>query len=103
MELGQLAFGNPTGEYDMPTYATALVEFLKEEIERVYWNKNQEEWDGGDPKIPGIQWNPYYWGDDEAEKEKPNLKFDFSKQEGMGTRRLGGMVRRGTESNKQIG
>jgi hypothetical protein len=28
-----------------------------------------------DPKIPGIEVRPYYWGEDEKEAEKPNFKF----------------------------
>lgn len=85
-ELGQLIFGNPTGDFETEEWADALVEGLLAEIDRVYWNKNQKEWNRcADPSLDGIEFNPYYWGDiestdpeDVAEREKPNLKFSFS-------------------------
>ncbi len=74
-ELGQLAFGNPWGEHACPQWVDALVRELLREIERVYWNKNQCVWDRrADPRIPGVEFRPYYWGDDEVEQAKPNLK-----------------------------
>lgn len=81
-ELGQLMFGNPTGDYGTKPFADALVDGLLNEIGRVFWNVNQKEWDRfEDPKIPGLTYHPYYWGDDETESKKPNLAFDFSPQE----------------------
>ena len=82
-ELGQMLFGNPTGSYGMPEYADALVRALLHEISRVYWNRNQKSWDDhADPAICGVEFRPYWWGDDEApEATKPNLKFDHSEQE----------------------
>jgi len=75
-ELGQFAFGNPTGRYNCPEWVEALFFYIKEEMERVYWNVKQEQWDGNaDPGIPLIEWRPYYWGDDETEAEKPNFRF----------------------------
>ena len=75
-ELGQILFGNPTGEYAAPEAGDALVEGILSEIERVFWNLRQREWDRyEDPTIPGVEFRPYYWGDDEAEAEKPNLAF----------------------------
>lgn len=74
MELGQIAFGNPTGEYETPEHAEALIEYLFSEIDRVYWNREQEEWGRNyDPRIPGIVFRPYHWGDDE-EASKPNFE-----------------------------
>lgn len=74
-ELGQLAFGNPWGEHACPAWVDALVRDLLNEIDRVFWNVNQREWDKfEDPKIPGIEFRPYYWGRDDAEAEKPNFK-----------------------------
>ena len=76
-ELGQLAFGNPWGDFTCPPYVDALVRELLSEIRRVYWNKNQRDWSESgypDPCIPGIEYRSYYWGDDEAEAAKPNFK-----------------------------
>src|SRR5690242_17897709 len=75
LELGQMVFGNPTGEHSCPHWVDALVFEILSEIERVFWNKNQRVWNRyEDPQIPGIEYRPYYWGDDDAEAEKPNLK-----------------------------
>ena len=82
IEMGQAVFGNPTGDYGTPPFVDALVEGLLSEIDRVYWNVNHEQWNRhADPKIPGLEFRPYYWGDDETEADKPNLKFDFAEQE----------------------
>lgn len=74
-ELGQICFGNPTGEHPCPHWVDALVREILSEIERVFWNNNQRRWDDcEDPNIPGIDFRPYYWGYDETEAAKPNLK-----------------------------
>jgi hypothetical protein len=81
-ELGQIIFGNPTGEYGTPTYADALIEWLLREIERVHWNKYQKEWDRYNPvNLNGIDFRGYYWGEASEESELPNLKFDGLQQE----------------------
>ena len=81
-ELGQAIFGCPTGCYVVPYYACALLEWLMKEIERVYWNREQEEWDRyADPKIEGIEFRPYYWGDDPVISEQPNFKLTKGKLE----------------------
>lgn len=74
-ELGQLAFGNPWGDHACPQWCDALVREILREIERVFWNRNQRQWDGQeDPGVPGVEYRPYYWGLDEVEAAKPNLK-----------------------------
>jgi hypothetical protein len=82
-ELGQIVFGkNLGGDFAVPRYADAFIQALLFEVERVYWNINQEKWDRlVDPQIPGLVFRAYYWGDDSVEAEKPNLSFDFSPQE----------------------
>jgi len=81
-ELGQIAFGNPTGDYGTEEWQDALIEYLIEEIKRVYWNKNQKELvDFDDCNLKEIEIRDYDWGEDEKEKTKPNLKFNFSPQE----------------------
>lgn len=74
IELGQALYGNPTGEHGSPEWFDALVEAVLSEIGRVFWNVNQREWNRlDDPHIPGIEFRPYYWGDDAVEAAKPNL------------------------------
>jgi len=81
-ELGQMVFGNPTGEVGTEEFADALITELLHEIGRVFWNREQREWDGyEDPKIKGMIFNSYYWGDDEEIAKRPNLKFETSDQE----------------------
>jgi len=74
--------GNPPGNYMTPEWVDALVIALLDEIERVYWNTHQEQWERyQEPNIKGLHFRAYYWGDDEVEAAKPNLKFDFSEQD----------------------
>ena len=76
IELGQMVFGNPVGEYECPEFIESMINYLFDEIERVCWNKNQKSWEElEDPKFKGIKIRPYYWGDDEREMAKPNFTF----------------------------
>ena len=80
--LGQIMHGNPPGNYETMNYQDALIESLLGNIDRVFWNRYQKEWDRHeDPKMVGVEFRPYFWGDDEMEASKPNLKFIFSEQE----------------------
>jgi len=73
--IPQALFGNPTGTYDCPDFVEALIASLFDEIERVYWNKNQKEWDKEtDPKFSGLTVRPYSWG--ECDCEWDNFLFD---------------------------
>jgi hypothetical protein len=75
-ELGQLCFGNPTGEFECPEFVEALIEFILRELERVYWNKHQKEFNVYEPlKMCKVEYRPYYWGDNKRLKTKPNLNF----------------------------
>jgi hypothetical protein len=77
-ELGQALFATQAwGDHPMPRYADALFQGLLNEIERVYWNVNQKEWEShDDPEIPGIEWRSYWWGSEDApEATLPNFKF----------------------------
>ena len=75
-EIGQAVYGNPWGEFKASLQVEAFLAYILVEIERVFWNKNQKEWDRyEDPKIPNIEYRPYYWGEDE-EMAKPNFKFE---------------------------
>ena len=83
MELGQFIHGNPVGEYGTQNYQDALVLSLLNEIDRVFWNKYQREWNRHEnPNFIGVIFHPYYWGEqDEEGATFPNLKFVFSDQE----------------------
>lgn len=77
LELGQMVFGNPVGEYECPEYVEALFGYIFEEIERVYWNKNQKEWvKYEDPGFKGLEIRGYYWGDNKRESGKPNFRWN---------------------------
>lgn len=77
-ELGQAIFGCPSAEFAVPDYANALMLHVLDEIDRVYWNNHQEHWERhDDPKIPGLTFRPYWWGNEEApEADLPNLVVD---------------------------
>jgi len=76
-ELGQAVFGNKFQQFEVPEYAIALFFYIKDEIKRIYWNINQEEWDeASSPGFAEIEWRPYWWGDeDEKEASLPNFKY----------------------------
>ena len=74
-ELGQMIFGCPTGSFELDDHADALLMAILREVGRVYWNKNQAEWHYAHTGIPGLETRPYYWGDDDKEAAKPNLKY----------------------------
>jgi hypothetical protein len=66
-EVGQMVSGTQEwGTYDVPDYVDALVSELLREMNRVYWNVKQKEWehhDAYDLDLPGMTYHPYYWGD----------------------------------------
>ena len=77
LELGQIMYGNPVGEYTCPEFVEALIKYVLDEIERIFWNENQREWDHiEDPKISNIKYNTYYWGEDEEQASSPNFSYD---------------------------
>lgn len=62
-------------EFEVPEHGRALLMYLLSEIGRVYWNREQKEWDLSampDPKIPGLRVRPFNWADDNA---LPNFVF----------------------------
>ena len=74
IELGQMMFGNPVGTHSCPDYVEALIASIFSEIERVCWNRNQAVWNRyEDPILKGIEYRPYYWGEDEKEANLPNF------------------------------
>lgn len=78
-EVGQFAFGTQAWQsYEMPEYAEALLNYIFEEIERVYWNINQKQWERyEDPKLKGIKVRPYWWGKETAKAATlPNFEYN---------------------------
>ena len=45
LALGQIALGNPWGDHACPRWCDALIREILHEIERVFWNRNQRQWD----------------------------------------------------------
>lgn len=73
---------NTSNKHKTKPYQDALILYLLDEIDRAYWNKREESWDGiSDPKIPGVTFRYYYFGEDPVERLRPNFAFDFSPQE----------------------
>lgn len=72
---------------DCPNYITALLESIESEMERVHWNKFQEEMDspfrnsgnveGFDNGTFGVHAYDWRWGIDDEDKPQPvNFKYD---------------------------
>lgn len=69
---------------DLVAHATTLAQRIDQftkTMSPVPWcaplgvNARPHTWDmQEDPSIPGIEFRPYYWGDDAVEAAKPNLK-----------------------------
>ena len=75
-ELGQFAFGSWLPK-DIPEYIQALLMFLLKEFERIGHNIHgwhQEDYE--ELTMAGVEYRPYYWGNDEEEQCKPNFKFE---------------------------
>lgn len=82
MELGNLAFNtNKNQNYPCPEYVVALLQRLDKELCRVYWNKNQKEYDSpfqntGNRFANNVfEVQAYSWNDDEHQQY--NFKFYF--------------------------
>lgn len=85
-ELGQIVgFAAGTGSYGTSDQVDALVMDLIHEIERVFWNREQREWDSSwsceDPKIQGVtvrgfRYPKYDCFDDVPESEQEEAARD---------------------------
>ena len=83
-EMGQAVFGNSWCEYRTPMFVDALLDYILKDIERVFWNINQREWDRyEDPRIPGIVFNPYYWGGCECGYEEAEAEWDANNRHNL--------------------
>lgn len=73
-EIGQILFGAPTGDYGTDELGDACTSHVLAEIDRVFWNRNQKQWDRHeDPKIPGVEFRPYNWDEGDPNRDAPNL------------------------------
>ena len=81
----QMLRGDTVGAHACSEIGEAAIAALILQIDRVYWNVNQEHWCNdagrrGDPLIPGIHYQDYVWldwDDPGAERKKiPNLMVE---------------------------
>ena len=98
MEVGQIIHNNPVGT-PTPDYVDALIEGIRDHLQRTYWNTQQKQWEGSrdfdwwtdrerehglTPLPQGIEWRHYYnWGGspddadwDQAQADAPNFSFE---------------------------
>ena len=69
-ELGQALFGQPHKKHQVPAIWDAALSFLREELDRVMWNREQREY--ASPfsntanrfECPAFTVEAYSWGDD---------------------------------------
>lgn len=99
-ELGQMAFGQPFKEYEASELLIAALNAIREELERVHWNNNQEQIQdpfgntGGTYMNPTFKVEAYSW--DEETPQPFNFKwkdFELSWYKYIG---------RGTSINREI-
>jgi len=70
-ELGQMAFGQPSQEHSVPDIMHAALEMIRQELDRVMWNNNQERYNnpfgngGNEFKCDTFEVCAYSWGDDD--------------------------------------
>lgn len=86
--------------YDVPELLCAALEYLEAEIERLYWNKNQEEWNScfrnnvGEFKGKTFTVQAYDW----SEPDEPEPNFEWRGVKIWWYKYLG----RGTYANKEL-
>ena len=78
-ELGQAVFGQPYKQYEAPEWLIAFLEYINNELCRVMWNNNQEEYaspfanTGNSFKNDVFEVQAYSWNED---VEQPyNFKY----------------------------
>lgn len=72
-ELGQMVFGQPWQQHDVPEIMEAALGAIRDEYDRVYWNVHQKECPspfgnsgpGANLKTDVFEVCAYSWGDDE--------------------------------------
>lgn len=69
-EVGQALFGQPWQPLECPVWVIAFLDKISSELDRVMWNKNQEEYNspfsngGNSFKNDVFEVNAYSWGDE---------------------------------------
>ena len=77
-ELGQMAFGQPWKEYEVPEIWVAALSHLSDELGRAMWNRSQVEYHspfgntGERFDCPAFSAHAYSWSDDD---QKWNFKW----------------------------
>lgn len=70
-ELGQMMFGQPTQRFEVPRFVEPLLRGISDELCRVMFNKNQEEYNspfdntGASYRNEVFEVHAYSWADDE--------------------------------------
>ena len=68
-------------DLDCPEYIAAFLCYIEQELDRVMWNINQEDYPspfrntGNEFVCDTFEVHAYYWGDDENLINKPNFKW----------------------------
>lgn len=76
-ELGQVFFDvNNIYKYEVPIFVIAMLRYIKEEIERIYFNIYQEIYDKENINFDSVKWREYYWGNNKKIKNYPNFEFE---------------------------
>ena len=75
MELGNLMFNqNKNQTYECPEFVISLLKGLEDELERIYWNNNQEEFEspfrntGNNITIKEMKIQAYNWNEDKTDE-----------------------------------
>ena len=83
---------NQASETPLPELACAAIEYLESEISRLYWNKNQEQWEsafrntGNSYKSSVFSVEAYDWSDEEDGTFKwRDIEISWYKNFGRGT------------------
>ena len=74
-ELGQMCFGNPTGEYECSVEIGVLLEAIGALIELTTGTVDPTGNNGAEYKNDTFEMRSYYWGEDEAMQDAPNFKY----------------------------
>jgi len=63
-ELGQVLFGQPTGSHGTPDWVDSMITGIMAQLERVFWNINQQQYFREDADIGTVHIRAYRYDDD---------------------------------------
>lgn len=74
-ELGQALFGNEFKDYEVPAYVKSHLVAIKDELDRVMWNRDQREYDSpfdNSGNVPGVvcdvfEAHAYDWNEEDGQ------------------------------------